>query len=62
MNFQRVFREAEERAITLQNEHPKWKQPPDDIAENSSTGTTSKPIANLKWLEFVKEETPLSQL
>uniref|UniRef100_A0A7I4BCJ1 S1 motif domain-containing protein n=1 Tax=Physcomitrium patens TaxID=3218 RepID=A0A7I4BCJ1_PHYPA len=59
---QRVFREAEERAITLQNEHPKWKQPPDDIAENSSTGTTSKPIANLKWLEFVKEETPLSQL
>jgi len=50
-----VFREAEQTAIALCDEHPEWKKPIDDGAENDAEDgaeTFSKPISNLEWVKF----------
>jgi len=56
-----VFREAEQTAIALWDEHPEWKQSIDDAAgvdavdgAGDDAETFSKPISNLEWVEFQK--------
>lgn len=54
-----MFREAEQTAIALWDEHPEWKESTEDGAENDvempAPETFSKPISNLEWLEFQHE-------
>lgn len=57
VDFQRVFREAEQTAATLRDEHPEWDDDDaDDEVETSKYEIFSKPISNREWIEYPSKD------